>query len=459
MNYAKAVSLTALAAGLVLSPGVARADAPNALTFWWSDPYDDVYFARPHNTYQKAHFNKLVDALGAGFFALELDIHEYTTVAGVRQFPVKHDLFQGDTANNCRGGSGGYLRDCLNDIRLWSDAHPGHLPITVQIDLKSFGPFGWGDGQYDELHTQVAQVLGNKLYRPNELRAWTGHDSLRAGVAAVGWPSLSALQGKVIVLIMGGPLGDKNDKMENYVRRHNSGANFFVCPNAGSAADFYWWGNADDFDEANTNKWVICGNVGSPSGWYNIAAAAAASRQLMNLWSSDYEHDEFHRMYLAVGWGATMISRKNNDTFGGKIPLVGLRRSAPVEFRIINDNSGKCIEADYGHYANGTPIIQWTCDGGAYQSWIYTGEGQLRSKGNTAYCYDIDGGDGDRGDKHHIWKCDGGESEKWRLRPDGSFVGMKNRCMDVPNSSTSNGTQLWHWDCNNTTAQRFHFSW
>lgn len=219
------------------------------------------------------------------------------------------------------------------------------------------------------------------------------------------------------------------------------------------------WGNANDFDEANTNKWVICGNVGAPSGWHDIAAAADANHQLMNLWSSDYEHDEFHRMYLAVGWGASMISRKNADTFYNKLPLVGLRRSTPVEFRIVNDNSSKCLDVYEGHYTNGTDIVQWSCNGAGNQTWIYTGEAQLRSKGHTAYCYDIEGGDGDVGDKHHIWKCDGGDSEKWRLRWDGSFVGMKNRCMDVPHSSTSDGTQLWHYTCNNTTAQRFQFGW
>lgn len=75
-------------------------------------------------------------------------------------------------------------------------------------------------------------MLGSKLYRPNDLRAWTGHDSLRQGVATYGWPSLSALQGKIIVLILGGPIGDKNDYQENYVRRYSYYSNFFVCPDA-----------------------------------------------------------------------------------------------------------------------------------------------------------------------------------------------------------------------------------
>ncbi|MCY1054911.1 Ca2+-dependent phosphoinositide-specific phospholipase C [Nannocystis sp. SCPEA4] len=461
MMNSKIVSLTLLAGAVALTalPETARADAPSALGWTWNDAYNDVYFARPHNTYQREHFGSLDWALWGGFHALELDIHESKLVGGVPQFPVKHDSWNSDTGNNCRWGAGGYLRDCLNDIRNWSDYNPGHLPITVQIDLKAISPYAWGDAQYDELHAQVAQVLGNKLYRPNDLRAWTGYDSLRQGVYTYGWPSLGALQGKVIVLIMGGPLGDKNDMQENYVRRYNYNANFFVCPNADSPADFDWWGNANDFDEYGTNKWVVCGNVGSPSGWHNVAARADDNRQLMNLWSGSYEHDLFHRMYLAIGWGASMISRGNAETFGGKLPLVGLRRSVPVEFEIVNDNSNKCLDVWNGSYQNGSDIIQWSCNGDPNQTWIYTGETQLRSLGNSAYCYDIDGGDGDLEDRHHIWKCDGGESEKWRLDQYGSFVGMKGRCMDVPNSSVNDGVQLWHYDCNGSGAQRFHLNW
>lgn len=59
-------------------------------------------------------------------------------------------------------------------LRNWSDYNPGHLPITVQIDLKTLDPYGWGDGQYDELHAQVAEVLGSKLYRPDDLRMFAG---------------------------------------------------------------------------------------------------------------------------------------------------------------------------------------------------------------------------------------------------------------------------------------------
>jgi hypothetical protein len=464
MTRITAFSLVLATSGLVLASraGVAQAAAPSAQTLVWSDPYDQAYWSRPHNTYQKEQFDHLDYALWDGFYALELDIHEYKSVGGLRQFPVKHDSGDGDTTNNCTWGAGGYLRDCLNDIRNWSDYNPYHPPISVQIDLKvGFIGDAWRDEQFDELHRQVAEVFGDKLYRPNQLRMRTtpAYDSLRASVAINGWPSLAELQGKVLVFIMGGPLLDKNDTQENYVRRYRGDANFFVCPNANNPDDFYYYGNAEDFDEYETNKWVVCGNVGSPKYWKDIAAASHANRQLMNLWESGIEYDEFSRMYRAVGWGASMISRGNSDTFGGKLPLNGRRRSVPVEFSIANEGNNKCVDVRYGSYSNGSDVIQSSCTGATSQRWIYSDEGQLRAKGDPDYCFDIEGGDGDLEDRYHLWDCDGGESEKWRLTPEGFWVGMNGRCMDVPYGSTSNNVRLWHYDCNQSTPQRFYLSW
>lgn len=448
-----------LALGIGGGVGTAHAQAPSATGLSGHEQYDQVYWSRPHNTYERSHFGRLNDALDAGFRAIEIDIHESVSAGSLRQFPVKHDEGDSNTGNNCRGGAGGYLRDCLLDVRAWSDAHPGHDPIAVQVDLKVgvWNTFtGWPAGELQELNRQVWEVLGSRLFSPEELRAWTGYASLRTGVAAVGWPSVAALEGRVIVEIMGGPIGDKNDTQEEYVMLHGSGMGAFVCPNASEPGDFHWYGNADDFDDPATNQWVVCGNVEAKKYWKDIAASADDSRQLMNLWGGS-GFDQFHLMYLAVGWGASMISREAGaHSFGGKIPFNGVRRSVPVVFSMVNVNSGKCTDISGARYSNGTDIVQHTCHYGANQTWIYSDETQLRAQGNDDYCYDIDGGDGGQQDRHHIWDCDGGASEKWRLQPNGSFVGMNNRCIDVPSSSTSNGVQLWHYTCNGTNAQRFY---
>src|ERR1044072_3953206 len=104
------------------------------------------------------------------------------------------------------------------------------------------------------LNTRVATELGAKVYKPETLRAFTGYASLREGVYRAGWPTVDSLRGRIILQMMGGPIGDKNDTQEEYVTQFGSAAQIFVCPEAHEPNDFYWNGNANDFDDANTNK-------------------------------------------------------------------------------------------------------------------------------------------------------------------------------------------------------------
>ena len=39
----------------------------------------------------------------------------------------------------------------------------------------------------------------------------------------------------------------------------------------------------------------------------------------------------------------------------------------------------------------------------------------------------------------------------------GPIIGLANKCIDVPNSNTTDGTRLQLWDCNNTNAQKWSF--
>ena len=45
---------------------------------------------------------------------------------------------------------------------------------------------------------------------------------------------------------------------------------------------------------------------------------------------------------------------------------------------------------------------------------------------------------------------------QWTLRPDGEIAGLQSgRCLDDPAFSTTNGTQLHIWSCNDGTSQRW----
>lgn len=449
MGY-EAIRRAALVAALLFSAtGAAMADVPAGQPLAGTTAYNAAYWSRPHNTYERAHFARLTDVLDRGNQVVEIDVYDS---AG---FPVKHNPGDADTNNNCKGGAGGLLQDCFRDIKAWSDAHPGHLPITVQLDLKpSLGLFGWGSSYMSGLNSLVAGEFGAKAYTPEALRAFTGYASLREGVYRAGWPSVDALRGRIIVLMMGGPIGDKNDTQEEYVTQFGSAAQIFVCPEAHEPKHFYWNGNAKDFDDAATNRWVVCGNHEAVKYWYKDTLTAQQNGQIVNLWSSNEgQFDGFSQMYLAVGWGASMISREGLDTWSGKLPVNGLRRSVWTGFTLRSAASGYCVEIQSGTYANGSDLNQRSCTGGVPQQWIYSDETQLRAVGNAEYCFDIEGGKGNNGDRLHIWDCDGGASEKWQLQPDGRLVGMNGRCADVVDGTQ--GTRLQIRNCTGGASQRF----
>ncbi|MGK9167412.1 ricin-type beta-trefoil lectin domain protein [Inquilinus limosus] len=422
---------------------------PNAQPLLGTTPYNAAYWSRPHNAYERSQFARLTDALDRGNQVIELDVYDNSGL------PVRHDWNGSNTDNNCRGGAGGMLRDCLRDIKAWSDAHPGHLPITIQLDLKpSEGLWGWGGQFMAALDSTVIQELGLKLYRPEVLRTYTGYASLREGVYRVGWPTVDALRGRIIVLMMGGPIGDKNDTQEEYVKQFGANAHIFVCPEAHIPTDFVWSSPANDFDDPATNQWVVCGNMKELKYWYRNTITAQQNGQLVNLWSDDHwQFDAYHQMYLAVGWGASMISRESVETWGGKLPLNGVRRSVPTRFTLSSEHSGYCVEIQSGVYGNGSDLNQFSCTDAVPQQWIYSDETQLQAVGNHKYCFDIEGGDGNNGDQLHIWDCDGGASEKWQLQPDGRLIGMNGRCADVVD--TVLGRRLQIRNCTGAASQSF----
>ncbi|MBB5868856.1 hypothetical protein F4553_002235 [Allocatelliglobosispora scoriae] len=164
-----------------------------------------------HNTYEKAKFPYLADALDTGANLLEFDIWVDTAT---RRWRVNHELF--GTSNNCTAATtAAQLRTgardqqfgvCLDDIRIWSDAHPGHRPLHLKIELKAGFDSRYALGPRD-FDTLVASRLGSKVYRPIDLA--TKPDGSRFATledAALGdnWATRAALAGKVLIEIIPG---------------------------------------------------------------------------------------------------------------------------------------------------------------------------------------------------------------------------------------------------------------
>ncbi len=196
-----AVTLSTAVAAALLSPAAAHAAGPtDALKL------SHTTAVGVHNSYDKAKFAHLADALDTGASLLEFDIWADTVT---RRWRVNHELF--GTSNNCTAATtAAQLRTgardqqfgvCLDDIRIWGDAHPGHAPLHLKLELKAGFDSRYGLGPAD-LDALVAARLGGKVFKPADLKG--AHATLDAAARADAWPTRAALAGKVLIELIPG---------------------------------------------------------------------------------------------------------------------------------------------------------------------------------------------------------------------------------------------------------------
>lgn len=103
--------------------------------------------------------------------------------------------------------------DCLKEIRDWSDAHPGHLPIFIQLEAKqrSKPPIGGRyvpapDALFDadswrRLQDEIRSVFPlDRLMTPATVQG--SATSLNAAIRAGGWPTVATSRGKIVFLLL-----------------------------------------------------------------------------------------------------------------------------------------------------------------------------------------------------------------------------------------------------------------
>jgi hypothetical protein len=100
---------------------------------------------------------------------------------------------------------------CLVDVKTWSDAHPGHLPIAILVEAKDDvipDPLGLGftvplpfdTAAFRDLDAEIRSVFSDdRILLPDDVR---GHKtSLEQAVQRRGWPALGELRGRVLFLL------------------------------------------------------------------------------------------------------------------------------------------------------------------------------------------------------------------------------------------------------------------
>ena len=100
--------------------------------------------------------------------------------------------------------------DALEQIRAWSDENPGHVPITVLVEVKEgqkrlgmTSPIPFDKEQLDGLDREIRSVFSEeKLMTPDSIRGES--TNLRDAIKERGWPELDAVRGKILFALDNG---------------------------------------------------------------------------------------------------------------------------------------------------------------------------------------------------------------------------------------------------------------
>lgn len=157
-------------------------------------PGKELYFLKPITAFQyKYYFDTLTNQLNSGIFSFELDF--YPTKGG---FICAHKTF-GDTATYCYDFS-----LAIEELKLWSDNNPGHLPVTIMIEAKGWDFYNKDAVSFDgaamkRLDKMLSDIMEDKLFAPSDMLE--GYTSLAASAKEGGWPDLKDMKDKFVFML------------------------------------------------------------------------------------------------------------------------------------------------------------------------------------------------------------------------------------------------------------------
>jgi hypothetical protein len=182
----------------------------------------------------------LTEQLELGLRSFELDIFEDDPEGGRYATPKAQPLLQLDPIDPDMEAPGlkvmhvqevDYLStcplfvSCLEELEAWSEAHPGHLPINVQIEAKDgpvpdplelgfVQPIPTSADTFVALEEEIRSVLDDdQLVTVGDVMG--DHDTLWQAIEADGWPVVDDLRDRFIFT-----LDDRSPKRDMYRSIH-----------------------------------------------------------------------------------------------------------------------------------------------------------------------------------------------------------------------------------------------
>jgi len=151
---------------------------------------------------------------------------------------------------------------CLQIIKIWSQAHPDHVPILITLNAKDDSPIPQGaqalkfdTAAFDALDAEIASVFApGELITPDQVQG--SYPTLREAVLEHGWPTLGAARGKFLFAL------DEDEPKISYYRagrKSLEGRMMFVNAPEDSPAAAYLTLNEALTDTAHITKDVKAG--------------------------------------------------------------------------------------------------------------------------------------------------------------------------------------------------------
>lgn len=135
-------------------------------------------------------------------------------------------------------------------------------------------------------------------------------------------------------------------------------------------------------------------------------------------------------------------------------------------FRLVAENSGKCIETIGGGTANVTGLQQWTCNGTSRQLWTRrstaTPGAYLFVHVDSNRCLDVPQSSTVEGELLIIYDCLGGQNQQWAISqtaypppPEPLVARHSGSCLDVRGGpqATQDGAVIEQWHCTGASNQ------
>jgi hypothetical protein len=194
-------------------------------------PFSGATTSGLHNTYDPTAFTYLAQGLDTGTSMIELDVwDDFFT----QEWKVSHDSLTSNK-NNCvnastpaglyTGGANKDLESCLDDVRVWLGAHPGHGPLIIKLELKAGfqANLGMSPAKLDQA---IGAHLGSLVFKPDDLLDKPGggqYATLDEAARAGNWPTRQQLAGKVLLEVIPGTVEENNPTDSLWTDREYAG--------------------------------------------------------------------------------------------------------------------------------------------------------------------------------------------------------------------------------------------